>query len=456
MVLQALPRDERPDGQADAALPPLPRGVGRGGGARARPGVGEHARARRGAARLDARGRRALALHRQDRGGRRGREHREDVPLDAALLRGALHRARRRRRRRALRGRRPVLHAAHRGRARRAGHRRVEGGEPPLVPVGRVALDGVAGHRRVERARLGDQAAPAAEGGCRLRRGRLRQAVGGARRGARAGRGRALGRHAAQLRDGGLPRAVDGHEVRRGLRARAARRAARGEDGARAGDHGRDAGRARQAAEDQGQAVALGVALRGDGRAREGAPGLAGGLPAEGARRSAAGRLLRRRRRVLEAVGRVGLVLGPARRARPAEGHVVPHAAAHARDVASPAGRRPEDGHGAARPREGDHDARALRARAAWARRGGGAGVRRGRVDGGGHAESWRESLDRARRAASEWVAEESAVEPEPVYRYWVELDCTPSTWEAICEFIRSQPTANRNYRFHPTRRDER
>lgn len=69
---------------------------------------------------------------------------------------------------------------------------------------------------------------------------------------------------------------------------------------------------------------------------------------------------------------------------------------------------------------------------------------------------SWRESLDRARRAASEWVAEELAVEPEPVYRYWVELDCTPSTWEAICEFIRSQPTSNRNYRFYPTRRDER
>lgn len=69
---------------------------------------------------------------------------------------------------------------------------------------------------------------------------------------------------------------------------------------------------------------------------------------------------------------------------------------------------------------------------------------------------SWRESLDRARSAASEWVAEESAAQPEPVYRYWVELDCTPSTWEAICEFIRSQPTSNRNYRFHPTRRDER
>lgn len=63
---------------------------------------------------------------------------------------------------------------------------------------------------------------------------------------------------------------------------------------------------------------------------------------------------------------------------------------------------------------------------------------------------SWQESLAKAMRASSEWVQEEASAEPEPVNHYWFELDCTPSTWAAIVEHIRSQPTANRKHRFHP------
>lgn len=63
---------------------------------------------------------------------------------------------------------------------------------------------------------------------------------------------------------------------------------------------------------------------------------------------------------------------------------------------------------------------------------------------------SWRDAMARARAASSEWAAEEGGGGPEPVNRYWMELDCTPSTWAEIAEFVRSRPTANRKARFHP------
>lgn len=38
---------------------------------------------------------------------------------------------------------------------------------------------------------------------------------------------------------------------------------------------------------------------------------------------------------------------------------------------------------------------------------------------------------------------------PEPVYRFIVEFDCTPSTFERIKEEIQSRRTANRAYRYY-------
>ena len=63
---------------------------------------------------------------------------------------------------------------------------------------------------------------------------------------------------------------------------------------------------------------------------------------------------------------------------------------------------------------------------------------------------SWESAMDRARRASVEWTREEGAEKPEPVYRYVIELDCAPSTFDAIAEAMRSLPTANRKYRYYP------
>lgn len=61
-------------------------------------------------------------------------------------------------------------------------------------------------------------------------------------------------------------------------------------------------------------------------------------------------------------------------------------------------------------------------------------------------AAYWKAKGEEAMRAYRERHPEEP---PEPVYRFIVEFDCTPSTFERIKEEIQSRRTANRAYRYY-------
>ncbi len=43
---------------------------------------------------------------------------------------------------------------------------------------------------------------------------------------------------------------------------------------------------------------------------------------------------------------------------------------------------------------------------------------------------------------------------PEPVYRYVLEFECTPSTFDRVKSFVGERVTANRTYRYYPTKRE--
>ena len=58
----------------------------------------------------------------------------------------------------------------------------------------------------------------------------------------------------------------------------------------------------------------------------------------------------------------------------------------------------------------------------------------------------WKAKGEEAMRAYHERHPDEP---PEPVYRFIVEFDCTPSTFERIKEEIQSRRTANRAYRYY-------